>query len=127
MVKLMSVTKQFWSVLIAAAITVCCSSAWTAEPKDKDKPKGPAIGSITTLSALTTVARNRQAASGIVTSEVIGDSVVDRVRDTLRLVRLMFEDSSARQVAVVGDFNGWRENATHMESTRKPSAVIDPS
>ena len=72
------------------------------------------IGSITTLSALTTVARNRQAAVGPVTSEVIGESVVDRVRDTLRLVRLLFEDSSARQVAVVGDFNGWREDATHM-------------
>jgi 1,4-alpha-glucan branching enzyme len=29
-------------------------------------------------------------------------------------VRLIFDDSSARQVAVIGDFNGWRSDANHM-------------
>lgn len=72
------------------------------------------IGSITTLSALTPSARAVRA-GGVVTSVVIGDSVVDRLRDTLRLVRLMFDDSLAHQVAVVGDFNGWQPAATPMQ------------
>ena len=72
------------------------------------------IGSITTLSWLTPAARSA-GANGAATSTVIGDSVVDRLRDTLRLVRLMFDDPSARHVAVVGDFNGWRGDATPME------------
>jgi hypothetical protein len=45
---------------------------------------------------------------------VIGDSVTGTLRDTLRLVRLIFQDSTARQVAAVGDFNGWRADATPM-------------
>ena len=72
------------------------------------------IGSITTLSAIGPAAGVPRG-DGAVTSTVIGDSVVDRVRDTLRLVRLMFDAPSARQVAVIGDFNGWRTNATHMQ------------
>ena len=71
------------------------------------------IGSITTVASLgpaTHVSR----AEGSVTSVVIGDSVVDRLRDTLRLVRLMFDDPTARQVAVVGDFNDWRSETTPM-------------
>ena len=60
------------------------------------------IGSITTLSALLPVGRNASA-PGVVTSAVIGDSVVDRLRDTLRLVRLMFD----RQP------NKCHRNATH--------------
>ena len=72
------------------------------------------IGAITTLSALApAVPSPRQA--GRLTSAVIGDSVVDRLRDTLRLVRLMFDDPGARQVAVIGDFNGWRSDATQMQ------------
>jgi hypothetical protein len=71
------------------------------------------IGSITTLSAL--MPSSRSGEMGTVTSSIIGDSVVDRLRDTMRLVRLMFADSSARRVAVVGDFNGWRTGATQMK------------
>lgn len=67
------------------------------------------IGSITTLSALAPSDRNAAAAAS---SVVIGDTVVSTLRDTLRLVRLMFDDPEARQVAVVGDFNGWRAAAT---------------
>ena len=72
------------------------------------------IGSITTLSSLAPAARNASA-RGVATSTVIGDSVVDRLRDTLRLVRLIFDDPLARHVAVVGDFNGWRGDATRMQ------------
>ncbi|CAN5883192.1 hypothetical protein BH11GEM1_BH11GEM1_08800 [soil metagenome] len=71
------------------------------------------IGSITTVASLGPAARVART-GGTVTSVVIGDSVVDRLRDTLRLVRLMFDDPTARQVAVVGDFNGWRSEATPM-------------
>jgi hypothetical protein len=71
------------------------------------------IGSITTLSALAPAVPSPREA-GALTSTVIGDSVVDRLRDTLRLVRLMFDDPGARQVAVIGDFNGWRSDVTHM-------------
>jgi hypothetical protein len=71
------------------------------------------IGSITTLSALAPAVPSPRLA-GALTSTVIGDSVVDRLRDTLRLVRLMFDDPGARQVAVIGDFNGWRSDATRM-------------
>ena len=71
------------------------------------------IGSITTLSSLAPApAAGVRAAS---TSTVIGDTVVNRLRDTLRLVRLIFDDPSARQVAVVGDFNGWRGESTRMQ------------
>lgn len=70
------------------------------------------VGSITTLSAL--VPSGNARAAGVATSVIIGDSVVDRLRDTMRLVRLMFDDSAARQVAVVGDFNGWQAGATPM-------------
>ncbi|MDB4914814.1 MAG: glycoside hydrolase family 13 domain protein [Gemmatimonadetes bacterium] len=70
------------------------------------------IGSITTLSTLVPSAGGR--ATGVVTSAIIGDSVVDRLRDTMRLVRLMFDDAAARQVSIVGDFNGWRQEATPM-------------
>ena len=71
------------------------------------------IGSLTTLSSLAPPARDGRAP--VLTSTVIGDSVVGRVRDTLRLVRMIFDDPSARRVAVVGDFNGWRGDATPMQ------------
>jgi len=71
------------------------------------------IGSITTFSTLVPVKVARNGGE-IARSAVIGDSVVDRLRDTLRLVRLMFDDSAAHQVAVVGDFNGWHPHATPM-------------
>jgi hypothetical protein len=71
------------------------------------------IGSVTTLSSLAPATRSA-GTQGVATSTVIGDSVVERLRDTLRLVQLIFDDPSARHVAVVGDFNGWRGDATHM-------------
>ena len=82
------------------------------------------IGSITTISTLVPAARG---AGGAASSVVIGDTVVATLRDTLRLVRLMFDDAGARQVAVVGDFNGWRAEATplHRDGTsHRWSAVV---
>ena len=72
------------------------------------------IGSITTVSSLVPEARTA-GVRGVSASTVIGDTVVNRLRDTLRLVRLIFDDPSARQVAVVGDFNGWRGESTRMQ------------
>ena len=71
------------------------------------------IGSITALSTLMPLQTATHDGNPAM-SEVIGDSVVGRVRDTLRLVRLMFDDPSARHVAVVGDFNAWQMDATPM-------------
>lgn len=71
------------------------------------------IGSVTTLSTLVPMKPAMHSGHGA-TSMVIGDSVVDRLRDTLRLVRLMFDDPAARRVAVVGDFNGWQADALPM-------------
>ena len=70
------------------------------------------IGSITALSTLIPLKAATHGNPAM--SVVIGDSVVGRVRDTLRLVRLMFDDPSARHVAVVGDFNAWQMDATPM-------------
>lgn len=71
------------------------------------------IGSLTTMTALPpSSGRSVVVEHGSVSSTVIGDSVVDRMRDTLRLVRLIFDAPSARHVAVVGDFNGWHRDAT---------------
>ena len=67
------------------------------------------VGSITTLSALLP---SRGTANMSVSSTVLGDTVVATLRDTLRLVRLMLTDPEARRVAVVGDFNSWRSDAT---------------
>jgi hypothetical protein len=74
------------------------------------------IGSITTLSVLRP---SLERSTGAIHSVVIGDSVADRVRDTLRLVRLIFDDSVAQQVAVVGDFNGWQQSANRMQRDPK--------
>ena len=71
------------------------------------------IGSITTMSSL--APPPAAGVRAVSTSTVIGDTVVNRLRDTLRLVRLIFDDPSARQVAVVGDFNGWRGESTPMQ------------
>ena len=72
------------------------------------------IGSITTMSSFAPAVPDARP-MGVVTSAIIGDSVVDRFRDTLRLVRLMFDAPDARRVTVAGDFNGWRADATHLE------------
>jgi hypothetical protein len=82
------------------------------------------VGSISTLTALAPAAR--RAHDGAM-QQVIGDSVVATLRDTLRLVRLMFDDSLAHQVAVIGDFNGWRAEQTPMRqdpTTRRWSATL---
>ncbi len=76
------------------------------------------IGSITTLSTLLpgAPALGRGASgSAVVASAVIGDSVVATLRDTLRLVRLIFDEPRASEVAVIGDFNGWRAAGTPMQ------------
>ena len=59
------------------------------------------IGSITTLSSL--LPTPVDAARG---SLVLGDTVVSTLRDTLRLVRLMFDAPAATHVAAVGSFDG---------------------
>lgn len=82
------------------------------------------IGSITTVSTMLPAAHGAGASA---TSVVIGDTVVATLRDTLRLVRLMFVDAGARRVSVVGDFNGWRADATPLQrdaATRHWSATL---
>lgn len=78
------------------------------------------IGSITTLSTMMPLSARRHQGSSA-TSEVIGDTVVGRLKDTLRLVRLIFDDSAARRVAVVGDFNGW--GRTEANAMRRDSGT----
>ena len=81
------------------------------------------IGSITTVSTL----GPRADARGRSTSAVIGDSVASTLRDTLRLVRLLFDDAGARRVAVVGDFNRWDASTTALvrdEGTHRWSATL---
>jgi hypothetical protein len=86
------------------------------------------VGSITTISALVPSSREVAASgSAAMATAVIGDSVVATLRDTLRLVRLIFDDPMARQVAVVGDFNGWRSEETPMrraDATRRWSVTL---
>ena len=66
------------------------------------------IGSVTTLSALLPATGARDGTP----TAVIGDTVVGTLRDTLRLVRLMFVDPAARQMiesryAVAVDVTRW--------------------
>ncbi|MEO6525434.1 MAG: hypothetical protein ABIP93_02295 [Gemmatimonadaceae bacterium] len=68
------------------------------------------VGGLTTLSALVPAAQ-RDAAQGV-SSVVLGDTVVSTLRDTLRLVRLMFDAPTASQVSVAGDFNEWGAHPT---------------
>jgi hypothetical protein len=63
------------------------------------------IGGLSTLSAVVPAAQRDVAQS--LSAVVIGDTVVSTLRDTLRLVRLMFDAPDARRVAVAGDFNRW--------------------
>jgi len=81
------------------------------------------IGSIAMLGSVVP----RGTRPGAERSGVIGDSVVATLRDTLRLVRLIFDDPGARQVAVVGDFNQWAPSATPLRqdaASRRWSAVV---
>lgn len=73
------------------------------------------IGGITTLSVV--APETRTGASGL-SSVVLGDTVVSTLRDTLRLVRLMFDAPAARSVAVAGDFNRWDADATSLTRER---------
>jgi hypothetical protein len=73
------------------------------------------IGGITTLSVV--APETRTAASGL-SPVVLGDTVVSTLRDTLRLVRLMFDAPDARRVAVAGDFNRWDADATTLTRER---------
>lgn len=73
------------------------------------------IGGITTLSVV--APESRTSASGL-SSVVLGDTVVSTLRDTLRLVRLMFDAPEARSVAVAGDFNRWNADATSLTRER---------
>ena len=81
------------------------------------------IGSVAVLSVVVP----RGGAAGVERTGVIGDSVVATLRDTLRLVRLIFDDPGARRVAVVGDFNDWQASATPLRrdaSSTRWSAVV---
>ena len=73
------------------------------------------ISGITTLSVVAPA--TRPGASSL-SSVVIGDSVVSTLRDTLRLVRLMFDAPDARRVAIAGDFNRWDTDATLLTRER---------
>ena len=82
------------------------------------------IGGISTLSILSPDAR--PVGQGF-SSVVIGDTVVSTLRDTLRLVRLMFDAPDARRVAVAGDFNEWDSEATPLsrdERSRRWSVTL---
>jgi hypothetical protein len=82
------------------------------------------IGGISTLSVVAPEARPGASA---LSSVVIGDTVVSTLRDTLRLVRLMFDAPDARRVAVAGDFNRWDADATllaHEEGSRRWSVTL---
>jgi hypothetical protein len=83
------------------------------------------VGGISTLSTLLPAAQ-RDAGQGL-SSVVLGDTVVATLRDTLRLVRLMFDAPDARRVAVAGDFNRWDVAATPLERderTRRWSVTL---
>lgn len=83
------------------------------------------LGSITTLSTALPAMRGSTGTAS--RPAVIGDTVVGTLRDTLRLVRLMFDAPDAQRVAVVGDFNGWRAGEAPMHRdrvTRRWSATL---
>jgi hypothetical protein len=83
------------------------------------------IGGISTLSAVVPSGSGDRAVG--LGAAVLGDTVVSTLRDTLRLVRLMFDAPTARRVAVAGDFNGWADRATPLvrdESTRRWSVTL---
>lgn len=42
-------------------------------------------------------------------------AVVAQAPDTVHVVRFVFADASAQQVAIAGDFNGWSRSATLLE------------
>lgn len=83
------------------------------------------IGGLSTLSAVVPAAQ-RDAGERL-GAVVIGDTVVATLRDTLRLVRLMFDAPDAQRVEVAGDFNGWGAAPTALvrdERTRRWSVTL---
>jgi hypothetical protein len=83
------------------------------------------IGGLSTLSAVLPAAR-RDAGERL-GAVVIGDTVVSTLRDTLRLVRLIFDAPDAQRVEVAGDFNGWGASPTPLvrdERTRHWSVTL---
>ena len=82
------------------------------------------ISGITTLSVVAPA--TRPGASGL-SPVVIGDSVVSTLRDTLRLVRLMFDAPDARRVAIAGDFNHWDTDATLLTRARGSRTARRPT
>jgi hypothetical protein len=83
------------------------------------------IGGVSALSAIVPPGGGR--AAGSIGAAALGDTVASTLRDTLRLVRLMFDAPEARRVAVAGDFNGWSEHATPLvrdASTRQWSVTL---
>jgi hypothetical protein len=82
------------------------------------------IGGISTLSV---IAPASHPGASTISSVVLGDTVVSTLRDTLRLVRLMFDAPDARRVAVAGDFNRWNADATQLtrdEGSRRWSVTL---
>jgi Glycogen recognition site of AMP-activated protein kinase len=75
------------------------------------------IGGLSTLSALVPAAQ-RDAGERL-GAVVIGDTVVATLRDTLRLVRLMFDAPNAQRVEVAGDFNGWGSSPVALEQDER--------
>lgn len=67
---------------------------------------------IAIVAATSTLALARRPAPGRVTAAAA-------VHDTVRVVRFVFADSSARSVALVGDFNGWSRGETPLHATAK--------
>jgi hypothetical protein len=83
------------------------------------------IGGLSTLSAVVPSASGDTAVG--LGAAVLGDTVASTLRDTLRLVRLMFDAPTAGRVAVAGDFNESGGRATPMvrdESTRQWSVTL---
>jgi hypothetical protein len=75
------------------------------------------IGGLSTLSALVPAAQ-RDAGERL-GAVVIGDTVAATLRDTLRLVRLMFDAPNAQRVEVAGDFNGWGASPIALEQDER--------
>ncbi|MDB4887670.1 MAG: hypothetical protein JWN79_3108 [Gemmatimonadetes bacterium] len=83
------------------------------------------IGSLGTISSL--VGGADAGGRGSLATAVIGDTVSATLHDTLRLVRLIFDDTAARRVAAVGDFNAWRADRTPLvrdPATRRWTATV---
>ena len=82
---------------------------------------------VASVAALTPLVSTHDGQRGVLATAVIGDSVSATLRDTVRLVRLMFHDTSAQRVAVVGAFNGWSADSTPLHRdpvTRHWSATV---